>query len=285
MTPRPIPSNRRTTFAAWFLGVLILAAVLAPLLASESSAVVPFSPDRVDLSSRLQPPSSSHWFGTDELGRDLLARTVHGARISLAIGLSVALLALGVGALLGAVAGYAGGPFDWAVARAIELALSFPFFFLALGVAALFEPSLGSVVVALVAVSWTSNAKVVRGEIRRLRASDITVAARAAGASRTRILFRHLLPAAMGPAVASAAFGVASAIAAESALSFLGLGVQPPQASWGSILASADDYIQRAWWIAFFPGLTVFATVLACTFLGEAARDALDPSCEAQEPV
>lgn len=285
MTRRPVTRSRRTTFAACFLGVLIVAAILAPLLASERSALVPYSPDRVDLASRLLPPSSSHWFGTDELGRDLLARTVHGARVSLAIGLSVALLALGVGALLGAVAGYAGGAFDWAVARAIELALSFPFFFLALGVAALFEPSFGSVVAALVAVSWTSNAKVVRGEIRRLRASDIDVAARAAGASRTRILFRHLLPAAIGPAVASAAFGVASAIAAESALSFLGLGVQPPQASWGSILASADDYIQRAWWIAFFPGLAVFFTVLACTFLGEAARDALDPSSEAHEPV
>lgn len=271
--------------AASFLGLLILVAILAPVLASESSPLVPFSPERVDLAARLLPPSTSHWFGTDELGRDLFARTVHGARVSLAVGLSVALLALGIGAILGALAGYAGGAFDWTVSRAIELALSFPFFFLALGVAALFEPSFASVVATLVAVSWTSDAKVVRGEIRRLRAGDIDVAARAAGASRLRILFRHLLPAAMGPAVASAAFGVASAIAAESALSFLGLGVQPPQASWGSILASADDYIQRAWWIALFPGLAVFFTVLACTFLGEAARDGLDPSSEAHEPV
>lgn len=277
--------SRRTMLAASFLGLLILVAILAPLLASDSSPLVPFSPDRVDLTARLLPPSTSHWFGTDELGRDLFARTVHGSRVSLAVGLSVALLALGIGAILGALAGYAGGAFDWTVARAIELALSFPFFFLALGVAALFEPSFAAVVATLVAVSWTSDAKVVRGEIRRLRAGDIAVAARAAGASRLRILFRHLLPAAMGPAVASAAFGVASAIAAESALSFLGLGVQPPQASWGSILASADDYIQRAWWIALFPGLAVFFTVLACTFLGEAARDALDPSSEAHEPV
>ncbi|MGK2859481.1 MAG: ABC transporter permease [Thermoanaerobaculia bacterium] len=280
-----LASGRRTLLAASFIVLMLLAALLAPVLASESSPLVPYSPDRVDLTSRLLPPSSSHWFGTDELGRDLFARTLHGARVSFAVGISVAILALGVGALLGAMAGYAGGPLDWAVSRAIELALSFPFFFLALGVAALFEPSFGSVVATLVAVSWTSDAKVVRGEIRRLRSSDLAVAARAAGASRSRILFRHLLPAAVGPAVAAAAFGVASAIAAESALSFLGLGVQPPQASWGSILASADDYIQRAWWIALFPGLAVFATVLACTFLGEAARDALDPAGRAHEPA
>ena len=277
--------NGRAALAAVVLGLLVIVAILAPLLASDRSPLVPFSPDRVDLTARLQPPSSTHWFGTDELGRDLFSRTVHGARVSLAVGLSVAILALGVGAILGAIAGYVGGLFDWAVSRATELALSFPFFFLALGIAALFEPSFGSVVATLVAVSWTSDAKVVRGEIRRLRAGDLDVAARAAGAGRFRIMFRHLLPAAMGPAVASAAFGVASAIAAESALSFRGLGEPPPQASWGSILAAADDYIQRAWWIALFPGLAVFVTVAACSFLGEAARDALDPSGRAQEPV
>jgi peptide/nickel transport system permease protein len=257
---------------------MILVALVAPVIATERSFVVPYSPERVDLPSRFLSPSAAHWFGTDDLGRDLFARTIHGARISLAVGITVALLSLILGALLGGVAGFAGGAFDWLVSRATELALSFPFFFLALGIAALFEPSLGVVVATLVAVSWTGDAKVVRGEVRRLRDSDLAIAARAAGASRARVLFRHLLPAALGPAVASAAFGVASAIAAESALSFLGLGVQPPQASWGSILASADDHLRRAWWIAFFPGLALFATVVACNFVGEAARDALDPA-------
>lgn len=271
-------SRARANVSLAFLSLMLIAALLAPLVATERSPLVPYSPDRANLATRFMPPSTSHWFGTDELGRDLFARTIHGARISLAVGITVALLSLCVGALLGGVAGYAGGAFDWLVSRATELALSFPFFFLALGIAALFEPSLGVVVATLVAVSWTSDAKVVRGEVRRLRESDLAVAARATGASRTRILFRHLLPAAVGPAVASAAFGVASAIAAESALSFLGLGVQPPQASWGSILASADDHIRRAWWLAFFPGLALFATVVACNFVGEAARDALDPA-------
>jgi peptide/nickel transport system permease protein len=274
----------RATVAAGFLSGLVLLALLAPLLASSESRVVPFAPDRVNLASRLLPPSTVHWFGTDELGRDLLARTLHGSRVSLAVGLSVAILALGVGSIVGAIAGYAGGALDWVVARATELALSFPFFFLALGIAALFEPSFGSVVASLVAVSWTSDARVVRGEIRRLRTSDVDTAARAVGATRARIVFRHLVPAALGPAVASAAFGVAGAIAAESAMSFLGLGVQPPQASWGSILATADDYLQSAWWIAFFPGLAVFLTVTACTLLGEAARDALDPAGVSQDP-
>jgi peptide/nickel transport system permease protein len=217
------------------------------------------------------------------LGRDLFARTIHGARVSLAIGFAVAFLSLALGAFVGSIAGFAGGVFDWMVSRVTELALSFPVFFLALGVAALFEPSLGAVVATLVAVSWTSDAKVVRGEVRRLRASDLATAARAAGASRARVLFRHLLPAAIGPAVASAAFGVAAAIGAESALSFLGLGVQPPQASWGSILASADDHLRSAWWIAVFPGIALFATVLSCNFAGEAARDALDPAGAARE--
>ncbi|MBI2213655.1 MAG: ABC transporter permease [Acidobacteria bacterium] len=270
----------RLGFAIGFLGILVVSAAAAPLVAAIGSPFVPYSPDRVDLPSRFLPPSSVHLFGTDELGRDLLARTIHGARVSLAVGLAVAVLSLCVGILVGSMAGFAGGVIDWAVSRATELALSFPFFFLALGVAALFEPSLGAVVATLVAVSWTSDAKVVRGEVRRLRDGDIATAARAAGASRARILFRHLLPAAIGPAVASAAFGVASAIAAESALSFLGLGVQPPQASWGSILASADDHIRRAWWIAAFPGLALFATIIACNFVGEAARDALNPEAD-----
>jgi peptide/nickel transport system permease protein len=269
--------------ALGFLGCLLLAALGAPLIASDGSALVPYSPDRVDLPSRFLPPSSAHFFGTDELGRDLFARTIHGARVSLAIGFAVAFLSLALGAFVGSIAGFAGGVFDWMVSRVTELALSFPVFFLALGVAALFEPSLGAVVATLVAVSWTSDAKVVRGEVRRLRASDLATAARAAGASRARVLFRHLLPAAIGPAVASAAFGVAAAIGAESALSFLGLGVQPPQASWGSILASADDHLRSAWWIAVFPGIALFATVLSCNFAGEAARDALDPAGAARE--
>ncbi|MFA6955505.1 MAG: ABC transporter permease [Thermoanaerobaculia bacterium] len=271
-------AGARARVSLVFLGFMILVALVAPVIATERSFVVPYSPERVDLPSRFLSPSAAHWFGTDDLGRDLFARTIHGARISLAVGITVALLSLILGALLGGVAGFAGGAFDWLVSRATELALSFPFFFLALGIAALFEPSLGVVVATLVAVSWTGDAKVVRGEVRRLRDSDLAIAARAAGASRARVLFRHLLPAALGPAVASAAFGVASAIAAESALSFLGLGVQPPQASWGSILASADDHLRRAWWIAFFPGLALFATVVACNFVGEAARDALDPA-------
>ncbi len=272
--------------AAAFLAVLLLVALAAPFIASgtRASAPVPYDPDRVDLASRFLAPSGTHLFGTDELGRDVLARLIHGSRVSLAVGFTAAFLSLTVGALLGGIAGYLGGTADWVISRLIELALCFPFLFLALGVAALFEPSAGAVIVSLALVTWTSEAKLVRGEVLRLRESEFARAAEAIGARPMRIVIRHLLPNAIPPAIVSATFGVAVAITAESALSFLGLGVQPPAASWGSILASADQYIRSAWWLAVFPGLAIFLTVAACNALGESVRQSLDPGSRRPEP-
>ncbi|MHB0968622.1 MAG: ABC transporter permease [Thermoanaerobaculia bacterium] len=241
-------------------------------------APVPYDPSRVDLLHRLEPPSRNHWLGTDELGRDVLARMIHGSRISLSVGIVAAGIALLVGVLIGALAGYYGGAADWIVSRLIEIVLCFPFLFLVLAIIALVRPSIWSIMIALGLTSWTTEARFVRGEFLRVREMEFAQAAKAMGARDVRIILWHLLPNAIAPALVSASFGVASAILVESALSFLGFGVPLPQASWGSILSSADDFLTHAWWLALFPGLAIFLTVTAYNIVGEQLRDALDPT-------
>jgi peptide/nickel transport system permease protein len=243
-------------------------------------APVPYSPNAIDLPSRLQPPTSHHALGTDDLGRDLLARIIHGARISLAVGLLATAISLLVGSVLGALAGYYGGAVDWIVSRTIEVVLCFPFLFLALAIVALFRPSLWTIMIALGLTSWTNEARYVRGEFLRIRELDFATAARASGARDGRIIFRHLLPNALAPVLVSASFGVAFAIGAESALSFLGVGVPLPMASWGSILSVAEQFIDYAWWLIVFPGAAIFTTVVAFNIIGDRLRDALDPRAD-----
>ncbi|MBV8519727.1 MAG: ABC transporter permease [Acidobacteria bacterium] len=243
-------------------------------------APIPYSPNSVDLPSRLDAPDRAHFFGTDDLGRDILARMIHGARVSLTVGFFATLIAVIVGSLLGAVAGYYGGFADWLVSRTIELVLCFPFLFLVLGIVALFKPSLYTIMIALGLTSWTHEARYVRGEFLRIRDIDFAQAARASGARDARIIFRHLLPNALAPVLVSASFGVAAAILTESALSFLGLGVPLPTASWGSILSAAHEHIDDAWWLVLFPGLAIFTTVASFNLVGERFRDALDPRSE-----
>ena len=240
-------------------------------------APVPYSPNSIDLAQRLQPPGSGHHLGTDELGRDVLARIIHGARISLAVGLLATAISLLVGSFLGALAGYYGGFIDWLVSRTIEVLLCFPFLFLVLAIVALFRPSLWTIMIALGLTSWTNEARFVRGEFLRIREMDFAQAARASGARDGRIIFRHLLPNAVAPVLVSASFGVAFAIATEAALSFLGLGVPLPMASWGSILSVAEQFIDYAWWLVVFPGVAIFTTVVAFNIIGDRLRDALDP--------
>lgn len=240
-------------------------------------APVPYSPDSVSLDRRLEGPSAEHPMGTDELGRDVLARMIHGAAVSLAVGAAAAAIALLLGSLLGATAGYFGGAADWLISRLIEVLACFPFLFLMLALVALFQPSIGTLILALGLTSWTSEARLVRGEFLRLREMDFAVAARASGAGDWRIIARHLMPNALAPVIVLASFGVASAILIESALSFLGLGVPLPTSSWGSILSSADDYIGHAWWLALFPGVAIFGTVVACNVIGESIREAMNP--------
>ncbi len=271
--------SRLATAALVYVVVVTLVAVMAPLIANERG-VVPFNPNATDLAHRLEPPDSRHHLGTDDLGRDLLSRMIHGARVSLAIGLTATLISLIVGSFLGALAGYYGGIVDWLVSRLIEIVLCFPFLFLVLGIVALFRPSFGTIMIALGLTSWTTEARFIRGEFLRIREMEFAQAARASGARDARIIFRHLLPNAVAPVLVSASFGVASAILTESALSFLGLGVAVPTASWGSILSIAEQYIDFAWWLVLFPGLAIFTTVAAFNVIGDRFRDALDPRSE-----
>jgi peptide/nickel transport system permease protein len=240
-------------------------------------APIRFSPNAIDLSRRLSAPGGRHLLGTDDLGRDVLARMIHGARISLAVGFVATLIALVAGSFFGAVAGYYGGVVDWLVSRLIEVVLCFPFLFLVLGIVALFRPSIYTIMIALGLTSWTSEARLVRGELLRMRDLEFAEAARASGARDSRIIFRHLLPNALAPVLVLASFGVAGAILTESALSFLGFGVPLPTASWGSILSAAHAYIEHAWWLVLFPGLAIFSTVAAFNIIGERLREALDP--------
>lgn len=265
--------SRLALAALVYVGVITLVAIAAPLLASD--------PNAIDLASRLSPPTSAHRFGTDDLGRDVLARMLHGARISLSVGFAATALAIVVGSFFGAMAGYYGGAIDWVVSRVIEVVLCFPFLFLVLAIVALFKPSIWTIMIALGLTSWTSEARYIRAEFLRVREMEFAHAARASGARDSRIIFRHLLPNSLAPVLVSASFGVANAILVESALSFLGLGVAVPMASWGSILSVAQIYIDYAWWLVVFPGLAIFTTVAAFNVIGDRFRDALDPRSDA----
>lgn len=240
-------------------------------------APVPYSPNRISVVDRLEAPDAAHFLGTDDLGRDVLARLIHGARVSLTVGFLATLISVVVGSFLGALAGYYGRGVDWVVSRAIEIVLCFPFLFLVLGIVALFRPSIYTIMIALGLTTWTSEARYVRGEFLRIRDVEYAQAARASGARDARIIFRHLLPNALAPVLVSASFGVAAAILTESALSFLGLGVPLPTASWGSMLSAAREHIEYAWWLVLFPGAAIFTTVAAFNIIGERFRDALDP--------
>lgn len=286
LTWRRFRRSRLAVAALLWIAVMVLVAVFAPLIAdtrsgdSVVSAPVPFGPDTIDLRARLRPPGGAHLLGTDDLGRDVLSRMIHGARVSLTVGLLATAIALVVGSLLGALAGYYGGATDWTVSRLIEVVLCFPFLFLVLGIVALFEPSIYTIMIALGLTSWTSEARFVRAEFLKIRDVEYAEAARASGAGDARVIFRHLLPNALAPALVSASFGVAAAILTESALSFLGLGVPLPTASWGSILSTAQEHIEYAWWLVAFPGFAIFTTVAAFNIIGERFRDALDPRSE-----
>ena len=261
-----------TALLVFLAGVALLAPVLTAPDTELQQPGVRHDPHRVDLAQRLLPPSSSHWLGTDELGRDVLARMIHGTRVSLVVGVAAAALSLIIGVVIGSLAGYFGGVVDWICMRLIELALCFPFFFLVLTIVTVAGPSLPSIILALAVSSWTAEARFVRGEMMRVKETAFAEAARAGGAGELRILVQHLLPHAVAPALVSAGFGVATAILGESALSFLGFGVQMPQASWGSILSTADDHLGRAWWLALFPGMAIFLTVAAVNVIADHAR-------------
>lgn len=280
LTWRRFRRSKLAVIALIYVGFVGALAIAAPYIAGSKSTPIPFGPNDIDVANRLHPPDAQHHFGTDELGRDVLARMIHGARVSLTVGLLATMMALIVGCFFGAIAGYYGGVADWLVSRLIEVVLCFPLLFLALAIVAFFGPSIWTIMIALGLTTWTSEARYVRGEFLRIREMEFAYAARASGARDARIIFRHLLPNALAPVLVSASFGVAYAILTESALSFLGLGVPIPTATWGSILATAKQFIEYAWWLVVFPGVAIFLTVAAFNIIGDRFRDALDPRSE-----
>lgn len=261
---RRLPGSGRVALAV--VAFLWIVAALSPAASREAS--------EIRLDERLLPPSASHLFGTDDLGRDLFARVVAATPISLAIGVTAAAVSLLVGFAVGGLSGYLGGVIDLILSRIVEVVLCFPVLFLLLALAAFLPPSPATIILAIGLTTWPGDARYARAEILKAKSLDYARAARAAGASTPRILVRHLLPNALAPLVVSAAFGVAWAILAEAALSFLGVGLPAPATSWGGILSAAPAYIEEAWWMALFPGLALFLTVSAYNLLAEGLRRA-----------
>ncbi len=250
--------------------VLGLAALGAPVVA-------PYDPAAYDVKQILLPPSPTHWFGTDQIGRDVFSRMLFGARISMAVGFVSVGIAVVVGTFIGTVAAYYGGRVDELLMRFVDLMLNFPRLFLLLTLIALLRPSIWVIMAVIGFTGWMGLSRLVRSEILSLKEREFVQSARALGAPDRRIMFRHILPNALVPVLVSATLGVAGAILAESGLSFLGLGVQPPTPSWGNILIDGKANIEIAWWLSIFPGMAILVTVLAYNLLGEGLRDALDP--------
>lgn len=251
------------------LGMSLLA-VLAPWLA-------PYDPAALDLLAILEPPSPVHLLGTDSLGRDIFSRMLFGARVSLWVGFVAVGISISIGVALGLVAGYFRGWVDELVMRGVDVMLCFPSFFLILAVIAFLEPSLYNIMIVIGLTSWMGVARLVRAETLSLRERDFIAASKLAGAKSSRILLVHVLPNALAPVLVSATLGVAGAILTESSLSFLGLGVQPPDASWGNMLMEGKTVLEIAPWLSLYPGIAILVTVLGYNLLGESLRDLLDP--------
>jgi peptide/nickel transport system permease protein len=250
--------------------ITVLAAVAGPL-------VSPYDSSAQELARRLEAPSLAHPFGLDELGRDILARLLEGARISLLVGLAVVSVSSTVGMLFGSIAGYFGGSIDDLISRVIDVLMAFPGILLAIALVAVLGPSLTNVVLALSVIGWVGYARLVRGQALRAREFEFVQAARAGGAGSARIVLRHILPTALPSVVVQATLGMAGAIIAEASLSFLGLGVQPPTPSWGTMLDAGRAHLFDAPHLTVFPGLAIALLVLGFNFLGDGLRDRVDP--------
>ncbi len=274
---RRFTRHRTALLGMWLIVALCAVALLAPYLAPHDPDLMP-----ADLvASRYRPPSLEHPMGTDRFGRDILSRVIYGARISLSIGFIAVAIAISIGTLLGAIAGYAGRWIDTLTMRFVDVLLSFPRLVLLIFLVALFEPSLALVTAVLGLTGWMGTCRIVRGEVLSVREREYIEAARALGFGRRRIVFRHLLPNVLSPVIVGATLGIGNTILAEAALSFLGLSVQPPTATWGNIIAEGNEAsLIEAWWITTFPGLAIVATVMCLNLMGDGLRDALDPRAE-----
>ncbi len=267
---RRFSRNRLAVIGGMLVASVFVISIFAPILS-------PYDPSEIDVKSILEGPSLAHPLGTDDLGRDVLSRMIWGARVSLRVGFAAVGIATLIGVILGSVAGFYGGMMDTIVMRAVDIMLSIPTIFLILAMIAILEPSIWNIMIAIGLTSWMEPARLIRAEFISLKEREFVVAAKAVGASDARIILRHILPNGISPILVSATMGIGGAILIESGLSFLGLGVQPPTPSWGSLLSAGKDNIEIAWWLSLFPGLAILITVLGYNLLGEGIRDALDP--------
>ncbi len=253
--------------------LLILVSVFAPVIS-------PYTPSQQNIFERLQPPSLTHIFGTDDLGRDVFTRMIFGARISLSVGFISVFIILVIGTFLGIVSGYYGGKADYIIMRFTDIVLCFPTFFLIILVIAFVEPNIYNVMIVIGVTSWPGLARLVRAEVLSLKEREFILVSKMMAVSNIKIFCVHILPNIISPLMVYSSLAIGGAILTESALSFLGLGVQPPMSSWGQILTSGKDYIYMAWWLSLFPGIAILVTVLAFNLVGEAIRDILDPKEE-----
>jgi peptide/nickel transport system permease protein len=269
-TLRALLANKLAVVGLAVLAVLVVAAV-------SGSALAPHGINAIDVQNRLQPPSPQHWFGTDELGRDIFSRVLVAAKVSLQVGVIAVGISLVAGVTLGLVAGYYGGRVDDVVMRVMDMLFAFPAILLAIAILAVLGPGLANAMIAIGIVYTPIFARITRASVLSVREEVFVRAARSIGASDVRILRLHILPNVMAPIIVQTSLSLAFAILSEAALSFLGLGVQPPQPSWGRMLFDGRGFIEQAWWMGVFPGLAIFVTVLAFNIVGDALRDALDP--------
>jgi peptide/nickel transport system permease protein len=265
-----LASNRMAMAGLFVVATLFVVAFFAQYLA-------PYPPDKINTANILVEPSREHLLGTDVLGRDVLSRIIYGAGVSLSVGFVAVGISTLIGVFLGAVSGYYGGMPDRIIMRFVDIMLCFPSFFLILAVIAFIGPSIWNIMAVIGVTSWMGVTRLVRAEFLTIRERDFVQAAISQGASDLRIIFLHILPNAMAPILVTATLGVASAVLIESGLSFLGIGVQPPDPSWGNMLTEGKDNIEIAWWLSMFPGLAILITVMGYNLLGEGIRDALDP--------
>lgn len=262
--------NKLAVSGGIIVAMLFLVATFAPLIA-------PYNPNAIDRHSILSSPSGAHWLGTDDLGRDVLSRMIYGSRVSLLVGFVAVGISVVIGVAAGAVSGYYGGAVDRVIMRFVDIMLSIPTFFLILAVIAFVGPGIWNIMIIIGLTSWMGVARLVRAEFLSLNSREFILSSKSVGMGDVRIMLRHMLPNSLAPVLVSAVLGIAAAVLVESGLSFLGLGVQPPDPSWGNILTLGKSNIEIAWWLSVYPGVAILLTVLGYNLLGEGLRDALDP--------
>jgi peptide/nickel transport system permease protein len=274
-SPRAIVWNSLMRNKLAVAGALLILALL--VVSFGAPWLAPYDPIAINPRARLQPPSAEHWLGTDSFGRDLLTRILYGGRVSLAVGLTAVAILTVIGVVVGAVAGYYGGLVDAVLMRIVDVMLSIPNFFLLLAIVALFGPSLRNTMLVIGLTSWMATARLVRGQFLAERNKEYILSARSTGVTDGRIILRHLLPNAMAVIIVYATLWIAFAVILEASLSYLGLGAQPPTASWGNMLREGRRYMREAWWVTAFPGIFIFITAMSFNMVGDSLRDAFDP--------